>query len=145
MLNVIFLGVFIAFDSAHIGVRLQRYFFRCVQNQCFNFFFNCIRQLIASGCKQLDAVKFDTVMRCRNHHTGICSHRTHQIGNARRWNHTQLHSICPNRTNSCTQSGFQNIRRNSGILPDDNFRLVLGFFRQNQCGCPTNLHGKFTS
>ena len=107
--NIVLLGVGVFRNGTDCGAGLQCDLLRMIQNQCFDLRFDRVRQLITGSSKQFDTVEFHAVMRCGDHHAGICTVCPHQICNSRCGNNAQLYRFCSYRTNAGTKSRFQNI------------------------------------
>ncbi len=46
-------------------------------------FLHAVRQFLPAGGKELDAVVFERIVRCRDHHPGLQTQRARQIGHSR--------------------------------------------------------------
>ena len=90
-------------------------------NPCFQL----IRQLVTAVRKNLDAIVLIGIMRCGNHNTCICHMLNGQMCNSRSRNHTQRFYIRTGGADACGQCRLQHIRRNAGILTDQNLGAMI--------------------
>ena len=95
-----------------------------IVNQPFNLCLQLIRKLVAGTRENFNAVVFIRIVACGNDYARIRPVADGQICYRRCWDHAQQLYIGPYRTNACNQRIFQHIRRNAGILADQQLCLA---------------------
>ena len=118
-------------DSAHVALY-----------QLFNLVLQRIRKLITVSVKKLDSVKLHGIMGSGNHHAGIHLVFSGQISHGRRGNHSHIHGICPDGTNTRHQCIGKHISRYTRIASHHNRRFMLIFLCKYKSARLTKLHGQ---
>src|SRR5271165_4483572 len=84
-----------------------------------------VRELIAVGAKDLDAIVLPWIMRGRDHDAGGKAIGASQIGNAGRRYNSRADNFDPCRLQASRQGGADPGTRFSGVLPNQDARAVV--------------------
>ena len=101
--------VFTYRNTSHFAADLYGRRVDLVKNNGFNFIFHIIRQLVAVGFENLDAVVFARIVRSGDHHRRVIAVRTHQMRHRRGRHYAERHHVRAHRTKSRRQRRFQHI------------------------------------
>ena len=108
-----------------------------VVDQVLNLCFDGVGQLVAVACKNLDAVVFVGVVACGNDDACVSLVLDGQVCDRGRRDNAEQLNVRADRADACDQRVLQHIRRDTGILADQQLCLfaVCGFLRQRISRC----------
>ena len=111
------LAVVNALGAADLGAG-SKALFQARRHQAFDFHFDIVRQFLAVGAEELDAVILIQIVRGCDHHPDIGAQAARQYGDGRRRQGTELEHIHADGGEARHQRGFDHVAGQARILAD---------------------------